>query len=118
MESKTLTVDEAIKLLGRFQAANRNRALRLVVRRENPGALSGQQTTDVSALAMGIDWEAGTVIVEPAKPLTELSPEDLQAIRKSVAKGTSWHTYQQTKKLHERIAPLEAEVRELQRNQV
>lgn len=112
-EDKRFSLTEALELMQRAQAFHPHRPLRLVVKTCNPGGLSGHQTTEVKTVYAGIDWEAGQVIVEPAEPLTRLSPEDVKAIVASVRAGSSWHAYQRDKVLRERINALEAEVKRL-----
>lgn len=97
-----------------LQHASPSRPLRLVIRKHNPGGMSGHGTTEVESIAVGFDWEAGRVILTPAKPLTELTPEQVQAIEKSVRQGGSWHAYEAQKKLRERALKAEARVAELE----
>jgi hypothetical protein len=85
-----------------------SRPWRLVIRKHNPGGMSGHGTTEVQSIAAGFDWEAGRVVITPAKPLTELSPEQIAAIEKSVREGGSWHAYQAQVRLRDRIKELEA----------
>lgn len=87
--------------------------LRLVIRKFNPGAMTGHQTTEVHGIFAGFDHEQGRVIFEPAQPLTELSPDEVAAIMKSVREGHSWHAYERDRKTRERITALEAEVADL-----
>lgn len=88
---------------------------RLVIRKFNPGGMTGHQTTNVTGIFAGFDHESRRVIFEPERPLTELSPEQVEAIVKSVREGHSWHAYERDKRLQARIAGLEAEVAELRR---
>jgi len=101
-----------------LQYASPSRPLRLVIRKHNPGGMSGHGTTEVESIAVGFDWEAGRVILTPAKPLTkpltELTPEQVQAIEKSVRQGGSWHAYEAQKRLRERALKAEARVAELE----
>lgn len=80
-----------------------HREVRLVVRKTNIGGLTAHQTTDVVGIYAGFDWEAGQLILAPARPLTELTEEDIAAIRASVAKGSSWHAYKAQEKQAERL---------------
>ena len=97
-----------------LQHASPSRPLRLVIRKHNPGGMSGHGTTEVQSIAVGFDWEAGRVILTPARPLTELTPEQVAAIEKSVRAGGSWHAYEAQKKLRERALKAEARVAELE----
>ncbi len=85
------------------------RPMRLVIRKKNPGGMTGHQTTEVKGIFAGFDREAGRVIIEPEHPLTELTAEQVEAIVKSVRDGTSWHAYQREKTLRERIATMESD---------
>ncbi len=106
----SLSLETALELLQRIQAQPSSRPWRLVVRKHNPGGMTAHQTTEVQGIYAGFDWEAGRVVITPAKPLTELTPEQVDAIEKSVRQGSSWHAYQREEKLRQRIAQLEAEV--------
>lgn len=104
----------AIEHLQRIQAMDGSRPWRLVVRsKTNPGGLTAHQTTEVQAIHAGIDWQAGQVIIEPAKPLTELTLERVEAIQQSARQGASWHAYQREKRLRERIDALKEELASL-----
>lgn len=111
--SPQMDLDTAIEHLQRIQKLNRSRVWRLVVRKFNPGGMTAHQTTEVEGIYAGIDWEAGRVVLQPAKPLTELTPEQVEAITQSVRSGSSWHAYQREKSLRDRIEALEAEVVQL-----
>lgn len=109
MSDKHYSLEAAIEHLQRIEAMPGGHPWRLVIRKHNPGAMAGHQTTEVQAISAGFDWEAGRVVIEPAKPLTELTPEQVEDISKSVRTGGSWHAYQRHKKLDERIDALKAE---------
>lgn len=114
MGDKHYTLEAAIEHLQRIQSMNSSRPWRLVIRKHNPGGMSGHGTTEVESIAAGFDWEAGRVVIHPAKPLTELTPEQVAAIEKSVREGSSWHAYEAQKKLRERAMKAEARVAELE----
>jgi hypothetical protein len=109
--SERYSLDAAIEHLLRIKQMGGSREWHLVVRKTNPGGLTAHQTTEVKAIYAGFDWEAGKVVIEPARPLTELSPEQVEAIQKSVRAGGSWHAYEREKKLRARIAELEAKLK-------
>lgn len=109
------TLDAAIEHLQRIQSMGANsRPWRLVIRKHNPGGMVGHGTTEIESIAAGFDWTAGRVIITPAKPLTELTPEQVEAIETSVRAGGSWHAYEAQKKLRERALKAEARVAELE----
>lgn len=108
-EAPALSIDQAIEQLQRIRdIRGGHREFRLVIRKHNPGGLTAHQTTDVVGLATGFDWEAGQVVLTPARPLTELSPEQVNDIQKSVRAGGSWHAYESQKKLCAEIERLKA----------
>ena len=108
-----LSLEAVIENLLSIQSMQSSRPWRLVIKKTNPGGLTGHQTTEIESMYAGFDWEAGKVVLCPVKPLTELTSEQIEAIQKSVRTGESWHAYERAKKLHARIAELEAEVKEL-----
>ncbi|EON2338987.1 hypothetical protein ACLLKL_001956 [Escherichia coli] len=55
------------------------------------GALPTVAIVDVS---MGIDWDSGTLFLQPEQPLTALAPDELAEIKKCRAEGQSWAVYQ------------------------
>jgi len=112
--AKGFGLDAAIEHLQRIQRMGGSRRWRLVVRKFNPGGMSGHGTTEVDSIAAGFDWEAGRVVITPVKPMTELTPEDVEAITKSVRAGGSWHAYKSREKLRERALKAEGRVAELE----
>lgn len=88
-------------------AGSRRDSLELVVPVYAPGTVGGSPYVSVTA---GIDWNASRVFVHPERDLSTRTETEREAIRRSVRDGQSWHAYQAHKKLHARIAELEAEV--------
>ena len=82
--------------------------VRIVVHR--PGSVGPMPTVAVKQAGRGCDWDQGSYLLYPETPLTELSPEDVEAIRQSVKLGSSWHAFQSYKKQADRIKSLEAEL--------
>lgn len=68
---------------------------------------------EVKKINVGIDWDAGKIILETDRPLTSLSEQDVKAIQKSAKEGQSWHAFQSYKKQADRIKELEAELKKL-----
>ena len=108
-----LSLDAALECMRRILDTQGSRPWRLVIRKFNPGGLTAHQTTDALSIYAGMDWQAGQVVIEPSRPLTELTPGQVEAICRSVREGQSWHAYHRDKKLRERIAELESEVARL-----
>lgn len=89
---------------------------RLTIRMENPGGLTAHQTVDVVSAQFGFDWEARQLVLTPSRPMSALSAQDLDDLRKSARAGQSWHAYQQHKRhsdekdaLRARLAAAESE---------
>ncbi len=77
-----------------------------------PGRIGGTPCVPVRAISLGFDWDHGKVLLRPEVALTELKPEDLEAIRASVKQAQSWHTWQVLKRQKERY---EAKIAQLER---
>ena len=77
---------------------NERRPLKLAIKIFQPGTIGGTPRVAVSRIDIGFDWDAGTIFLQPEKPLTSLSAEDVECIRVSAAKGQSWHAYQAHKR--------------------
>lgn len=78
-----------------------------------PGHAGPVKTLSVTEAKYGFDWGTGLCLIVPTQQLTTLAPEDVAAIRTSVAKGQSWHSYQAREKDRARVALLEAEIKVL-----
>ena len=106
MDTQTeVSVEQAIALLQRSHDLLR-RPLRLTIRKCNPGGLTAHQTVDVKGIHPGIDWEGSQVVIEPVRPLTELTPEQVEAVMQSVRMGSSWHAYEREKKYRAKFKEL------------
>ena len=64
----------------------------------------------------GFDWDSGRVLLTPAQPVVALTPEQVEAIVKSVRSGQSWHAYQTYKTLRQRCRDLEAQIAQIAPN--
>jgi len=107
-----ISASQAAEILERIKTM-RSGDMHLTVRKFNPGGLTAHQTVDVTHMGAGIDWEGHQVVITTARPLTELTPEDVAAIRESVSKGQSWHAYQSWKKIRDEVDALKAQRDEL-----
>lgn len=101
---------QAVDVLGRIHAAYPDRDLRLSIMVTNPGAIGGTPGVPVVAMFEGFDWDRGVLLVQPAQPLTVLTPQQVQDISDSARKGQSWHAYEAQKKLRQRILELERQL--------
>lgn len=113
MSRPEIGLASGIETLQSFLGRHDSDRTRLVIRKFNPGAMVGHQTTNVVGIFAGFDHESRRVIFEPERPLTELTPEQVEAITKSVREGHSWHAYEREKKVQKRIEDLEAEIASL-----
>lgn len=107
-----MEINEAIARIERAKLAD-NRGLKLVIPVVSQGSLGGQPCVEVKDIVAGFDWDAGKLIISPASPLTTLTPEQVEDIRKSVADGQSWHAYQSYKASQEKLKTIEARRDEL-----
>lgn len=85
--------------------------VRIVI--QSQGSVGSTPSVAVREVVAGFDWDNGKLLIYPEQPLTQLTPEDVSAIRDSVRRGGSWHAYQQHKKQADRIKELEAELAEI-----
>ena len=61
---------------------------------ENPHASIGPSpVVPVLTMHMGNDWDSGTLFIHPQQPLTTLTPEELEEIKKLRSEGQSWVMY-------------------------
>lgn len=110
-----MSLADLLDWLHRHTAGMSERALgsaTMRVRVMSRGSVGGTPSVGVTGVMAGCDWDHGKFIIETERLLTELSAEDVAAIRKDVAKGTSWHAYKAQKKLRLRILELETQQRE------
>lgn len=91
-----MELDKALAILTHPSIAveNSRRPKMLVVQVLRPGSIGGTPCVDVESISAGIDWDSRRLIIKPEKPLTALSPEEVDAIKQSAAAGQSWHAYQ------------------------
>lgn len=110
-----MELDKALEILNHpsIERENSRRPMKLVVQVLKPGSLGGTPCVDVSAINAGFDWDKGKLILTTEKPLTALSPEDVEAIRKSAAAGQSWHAYQTHLAHKKQIEGLQAFAKEM-----
>ncbi len=110
-----MELDKALAILTHPSVATENsrRPMQLVVKVLSPGKVGGTPCVKVSSVNAGFDWDNGKLIIDTEKPLTALSPEDVDAIRKSAAAGQSWHAYQTHLAHKEQIAGLQAFAKEM-----
>lgn len=107
-----MKLDQAVGILTRpeLQVQHARRPHTLAVEVFQPGALGGTPCSVVVGIDVGFDWNAGTVMIRTAEPLTRLTPEEVADIRVHVAKGTSMEAYTKFTSLRDRIKALEAAI--------
>jgi hypothetical protein len=91
-----MKLDQAVGILTRPELLMQHarRPHKLAVQVYDPGRIGGTPCSEVTGIHVGFDWNAGTVLISTQEPLTRLSAEDVEAIRKSVSLGQSWHAYE------------------------
>lgn len=93
-----MTAAQALDHLERIKAAtSRKMDAALSVEVYAPGTVGGSPTVPVIGLGLGIDWDSSKLIIRPEKPLTQLTPGQVEAIERSVREGSSWHAYERYK---------------------
>lgn len=112
-----MLISEAIVQLQEAQHAAQGRDLKLCIPIHRPGSLGGTPCVQVTRLSAGIDWDHSRLFVGADEPLSVLTADEVADIRRSIAKGQSWHAYQAHKQMASkldqalaRIAELEAEL--------
>ncbi|EIP9221040.1 hypothetical protein LT875_002487 [Salmonella enterica] len=76
------------------------RPVRVAIPVELPTATIGASpAVPVVNVSTGFDWDDGTLFIHPQQPLTPLSADDLEEIRKCRKEGQNWAMY----KAHERF---------------
>jgi hypothetical protein len=115
MSTAPLTAQHALDTLSRHAKMNPSRFGELIlhVQTYNPGSVGGTPGVGVIRAQAGNDWDHGRFLLQPERPLTILTPGDVEAIHASSKQAQSWHTYQIVKKYTDRIKELEAELRAL-----
>lgn len=74
----------------------RDPAITIII--HSPGSIGATSSVEVESIQVGLDWDAGQVLIYPAQPLTTLTPEQVADITASVLKGQSWHACETYKK--------------------
>jgi hypothetical protein len=115
--SEPFGIADALALLEHAKICGEmGKELQLKVRVHTPGKVGGSGCVSVTGMYLGFDWDAGKVLIHTDKQLTTMSPEDVEAINKSVKEGQSWHAYQQHKKHTDTIKGHEAEIAKLKQD--
>lgn len=105
-------LQQAIDLLTRIRdtAGSGRDSMTLSVMVANPGTVGGTPRVAIVGMTAGFDWDRGALLLQPEKPLTTLTPQQLEEITESARKGQSWHAYEGQKRLRERIIELERQL--------
>lgn len=74
----------------------------LVVSVVSQGSIGPSPSVKVTSIHAGFDWDRGNVIIYAESPLTELTPEDVESIRKSVHDAQSFHTMKLFRQMREK----------------
>lgn len=115
MNTTPLTTQQALDLLQRDNEMHARRFGDQVLHIQTfaPGSVGGSPGVGVVAMHSGFDWDKGRWLLQPEKPLTTLTPEDVNAIRDSVGKAQSWHAFQAWKKQQGEIDRLKAALKSI-----
>lgn len=108
-----MEVNEAMLMLERCKMGSGGRTQNVTVEVFSPGGVGGTPCAKVTAINPGMDWDSGKILLSTDKPLTALTPEQVDAISKSVREGNSWHAYEREKKHKAELAALKADRDEL-----
>jgi len=79
----------------------------------SPGGLGATPTVEVKSVMRGIDWDSGSFLITPEKPLTVLTDEQLEAVKKVAKDAQSYESYAYNKKLKAENAALAKENKRL-----
>jgi hypothetical protein len=112
-QTKAMSANNAMEILSR-QNFQPHKEFSLHVKTLSPNKLGGTACVRVVEMYKGMDWDDGKFLIETEHQLTQLSPEDVAAIRASVKEGQSWHVYQQYKKHDETVKQLQIRITELE----
>lgn len=107
-----ISAANAMAILSR-QNLQPHKQFTLHVKTLSPNKIGGTACVGVVDMYKGIDWDDGKFLIETEHQLTQLSPEDVAAIRASAKEGQSWHVYQQYKKHDEVVKDLKAKIEAL-----
>lgn len=106
--NEAVTVEQALRHLSRVKDYRAEQmTLRVVV--YSPGTIGATPNVEIVGMQAGIDWDSKMMLLKPARQLTALTAEQIDAIMVSARKGQSWHAYEAQKQLRERARELEAE---------
>lgn len=105
-QAKRYLVEQLSSVIQRPPLRNMEREVHIVVHR--PGNVGGTPTVPAIGATMGFDWDNRKLLIFTEKPLTELTPEQVEAVNESVKKGQSWHAFEAYKKHRNEMIILEA----------
>jgi hypothetical protein len=110
MSTTPLTAQQALDTLKRHSGLQPRlfESQELLIQTFAPGSVGGTPGVAVVGMHPGFDWDKGRFLLQPAQPLTTLTPEDVCAVRESVQKSQSWHAYKAWEKQQKRIEQLQA----------
>lgn len=106
-----MELQEAKETFDNLNLLNPSAPLRLVI--HQPGGIGRTPTVGVKAIHAGFDWDSNRILIYPEEHLTRLTLDEVAAIKKSVSKGQSWHSFQQINKYREQLAEATEEISRL-----
>lgn len=92
---KELTFQDCAAIMARIAGDDRplhRKPERIGIQVMFPEATIGPlPTVGVVNLCEGFDWDSGTMLITPERPLTVLTHDEVLAIQQSRAEGSNWH---------------------------
>lgn len=56
------------------------------------GSIGPTPTVNIKNIQLGFDWDNGKILIFADAPIIKLTPEDLEAVKKSLSQAYSYHT--------------------------
>lgn len=56
------------------------------------GSIGPTPTVKINNIQLGFDWDNGKILIFADSPIVKLTPEDLDAVKKSLSQAYSYHT--------------------------
>jgi hypothetical protein len=106
---KAIDLKTALHVIQQCLSEDERRPMKLAIVVQSQGSIGGTPCVEVDSMQAGFDWDAGKLMIYPAQPLSQLSPEEVAAISESVSKGQSWHAYQAYKAQQEKLKSVQVQ---------